>query len=130
MDGSTLQKIRDHLLARREEIGQMGLNMERESGTVVDMSGNQAEMVDVAQALEQIERNNSLAEQERRELDAIERALAKIAMGQFGTCEDCEEEIPHKRLMVLPQARLCAKCQAVEERQQGRNRGLLNVAAR
>jgi DnaK suppressor protein len=86
--------------------------------------GYSAEVVDIAQSLEQIDRDKSLAEQERRELTAIERALVKIATGAFGVCEDCDEDIPAKRLIVLPEARLCAKCQEFEERQQGRARGM------
>jgi DnaK suppressor protein len=83
---------------------------------------NSAEIIDIAQALEQLGRDTSLKEAERRELLAVEKALAKMATGSFGICEDCGEEIPQKRLMVLPEARLCAHCQAYEERQASRNR--------
>jgi DnaK suppressor protein len=80
-------------------------------------SETSAELIDIAQALEQLGRDTSLKEAERRELLAVERALAKMATGSFGVCEDCGDEIPPKRLMVLPEARLCAQCQAFEERQ-------------
>lgn len=120
MDGSTLQQIRDALLDRREKLGGGLLVRDREAGGKSDLDDRQAEVIDIAQTLEQIERDKSLAEQERRELRAIERALLKIASGTFGICEECEEEIPAKRLSVLPQARLCAKCQAIEEKQQNR----------
>jgi DnaK suppressor protein len=79
-----------------------------------------AEMIDIAQTLEQIGRDASLQEQERREAVAIERALAKMASGSFGICEDCSEEIPAKRLMVVPSARLCAQCQTFQEKQSSR----------
>jgi DnaK suppressor protein len=129
MDGVTLQKIKSILLDRRSQLDQ-GLERDREVGNALELAGVQAEIIDLAQALEQIERDKSLAEQERRELSAIDRALTKIATGRFGTCEDCEEEIPAKRLNVVPYARLCAKCQEFEERQQGRARGMPQVAAR
>ncbi len=118
MDGDTLNRIRQSLLARRDQLG-VGETFDRERD-MKPMNENQAEIVDMAQALEQLEREQSLAEQERKELIAIERALAKMASGNFGTCEDCEEEIPQRRLTVLPEARLCAKCQEIEERQQSR----------
>jgi phage/conjugal plasmid C-4 type zinc finger TraR family protein len=79
---------------------------------------------------EQIDRDTSLHEQERRELTTIDRALTKMASGSFGVCEDCEEEIPSRRLTAVPHARLCAKCQEFEERQQGRARGMPMAAAR
>lgn len=48
-----------------------------------------------------------------RELAEIDRALAKLrdAPDEFGECEDCGEEIPEKRLALMPWARYCAECQ-------------------
>lgn len=125
MDGKTLEQIRDTLLARWKQIGKSS-DMDF---TTMEMNMPQAEIIDIAQSLEQIDRDSSLAEQERRELVAIERALAKMATGSFGVCEDCGEDIPHKRLMVIPQARLCANCQAYEEKLNSRMRSV-NVASR
>lgn len=122
MDGSTLQQIRDVLLNRRRSIHH---SLERNgSWKTEEAPSGTAEIIDIAQSLEQIDRDSSLAEQERRELTAIERALTKMATGAFGICEECDEDIIAKRLMVLPEARLCARCQTFEERQQGRSRGI------
>ena len=119
MDGKTMQQIREALLARWKKLGTF---QGRDVDFQTDMYSQQAEIIDMAQALEQIGRDTSLQEAERRELLAIEKALAKMATGNFGICEDCSEEIPFKRLMVLPEARLCANCQAYEERQNARTR--------
>jgi DnaK suppressor protein len=119
MDGKTMQQIRDALLTRWQKI-ENGVN--RSTDLDQDIYPAHAEIIDIAQALEQIGRETSLQEAERRELIAIERALAKMATGNFGVCEDCGEEIPSKRLMVLPEARLCANCQTFEERQNARTR--------
>jgi len=118
MDGKTVQQIRDTLLARWKK---MGANSDRDL-EMNEMHVAHAEIIDIAQTLEQIGRDTSLQEAERRELLAIERALAKMATGSFGICEECAEEIPSKRLLVLPEARLCANCQAFEERQNARTR--------
>lgn len=126
MDGKTLEQIRDALLTRWKQIGKAS---DVELGSAMELNSPQAEIIDIAQSLEQIDRDASLAEQERRELVAIERALAKMATGSFGVCEDCGEDIPPKRLMVLPQARLCALCQSYEEKQNSRMRSP-NIAAR
>jgi DnaK suppressor protein len=119
MDGKDLKQIRNVLLARWQKIETA---QGRRADTQHDMHGAHAEIIDIAQALEQIGRDTSLKEVERRELAAIERALAKMATGNFGVCEECAEEIPPKRLMVLPEARLCAQCQTFEERQNARVR--------
>lgn len=130
MDGITLEKIKNLLLTRRRQIRQTENELNLGPNLVTALEGEpQAELVDLAQAAEQLDRVASLAEQERRELIAIDRALTKIATHQFGICEECEEEIPIKRLLVVPEARLCARCQGFQERQQGRNRGIPFSAA-
>ena len=52
-----------------------------------------------------------------RELAEIDRALRKLrdAPDEFGVCEDCGDEIPEKRLGVMPFARFCAECQAAAD---------------
>ncbi len=128
MDGKTLEQIRDSLLERWKK---MEKSTEAPTLEEIDASNNpQAEIIDIAQSLEQLGRDTSLQQQERKELVAIERALAKMATGSFGICEDCGEPIPPKRLMVLPEARLCANCQAFEERQNARTVRNLNAASR
>ncbi len=119
MDGKIMQQIRNALLARWQK---MGSASEKAAEAHNDLYVAHAEIIDIAQTLEQIGRDTSLQEAERRELLAIERALAKMATGNFGICEECGEEIPSKRLIVLPEARLCANCQAFEEKQNARIR--------
>ena len=38
-------------------------------------------------------------------------ALSRIHDGSFGTCQQCDEEIPAKRLAVVPWAFFCLRCQ-------------------
>jgi len=49
-------------------------------------------------------------EQERDEIEAIDRALAKIESGGFGICESCGSKIAHKRLDAIPWAPYCIRC--------------------
>ncbi|NQV12130.1 TraR/DksA family transcriptional regulator [Candidatus Uhrbacteria bacterium] len=42
-------------------------------------------------------------------------ALSRIADGTYGECVDCEENIPHGRLLVVPGAIRCVRCQNTEE---------------
>ena len=112
MDGKTLQQLRGVLLSRWSRFGQASMEVPLHA----EGDAGSAELIDIAQALEQMGRDASLKEVERRELLAVERALAKMATGNFGVCEDCGDEIPARRLMVLPEARLCAQCQTFEEK--------------
>jgi DnaK suppressor protein len=53
-----------------------------------------------------------LSAQAKSAVDEIDRALAKIDNGTYGTCEKCGKEIPKARLKVLPHAPLCVACKS------------------
>jgi len=52
-----------------------------------------------------------------KELGEIDRALRKLRddPDEFGVCEDCGDDIPEKRLTLMPFARFCAECQAAAD---------------
>lgn len=52
---------------------------------------------------------------ESRLVRDIQSALAAIGDGTYGTCEQCEEPIPRKRLDAVPWARMCVPCQSQAE---------------
>ena len=45
-----------------------------------------------------------------REAQQIKAALKRIEDGTYGTCVQCEKEIPEKRLELLPHTPLCTSC--------------------
>ena len=45
--------------------------------------------------------------------EVIPLALSRIDTGSYGTCIDCGEEIPHKRLELIPAALYCVACATV-----------------
>ena len=49
-------------------------------------------------------------------LREVRAAQTRIANGTFGSCEECEREIPLKRLNAVPWARRCVQCQEKEDR--------------
>jgi RNA polymerase-binding protein DksA len=51
-----------------------------------------------------------------RLLHEVERALARIAEGNYGTCRNCGKAIDPARLRAIPYARYCLNC---ADRQQG-----------
>jgi DnaK suppressor protein len=119
------EQLRKQLLLRRSEI----LN---------DLSGNSSEIDrlqdpkadDLDRAVEAgaMELLVALGDSERRELEEILVALEKLENGTYARCEACIDEplhlcptcpnIPKERLLALPTARLCIKCQEAEEKNQ------------
>ena len=55
---------------------------------------------------------------ERFLLGKIEKALKKIAEGEYGLCEECEEQISLKRLEARPEAQLCIQCKEAQEKEE------------
>ena len=49
-------------------------------------------------------------------LDQIESALRRISKGIYGTCEYCRCQIPKQRILAVPFARYCIKCQSSNEK--------------
>lgn len=52
---------------------------------------------------------------DRRLID-IHKALSRIKIGKYGTCEKCGAMIDTDRLMIKPEATLCIKCEKKRER--------------
>ncbi len=60
---------------------------------------------------------------ERKLMDKIEEALARIDDGSYGICAGCGEDIAVKRLEARPVAKFCIDCktrQEQREKEQGR----------
>lgn len=58
----------------------------------------------------------SISAQQKAELNEINRALHKIAHGNYGVCEMCEEDIAMARLKVKPHATYCITCREIVEK--------------
>ncbi|BDV41363.1 molecular chaperone DnaK [Geotalea uraniireducens] len=63
-----------------------------------------------------------LNDRERDKLRQIDEALLRIDEGEYGICEECEEEIPLGRLKVMPFARYCVRCQSDMEKLQAQTK--------
>ena len=49
-------------------------------------------------------------------LERVDRALAKLAEGSYGTCDSCGGEIPAARLEVQPESVVCVSCAGLARR--------------
>ena len=57
-----------------------------------------------------------LDDREQAELGAIDRALVRLASGDYGRCVVCGTLIPWPRLEALPAAERCVSCAQAQER--------------
>jgi DnaK suppressor protein len=59
----------------------------------------------------------TLMDRRTQQLVQIQDALARLAGGQYGFCQECDEFIGLPRLRALPFAQRCRDCQGKAERQ-------------
>ena len=112
MDKKTLEKFKNQLIAKREEI----LN---EAGRTLSDMTDQSQNIPDPNDRATIESGRSfelrIRDRERKLLSKIEEALERVAEGTFGICEDCGEEIGLKRLEARPVTTLCIDCKTIQE---------------
>lgn len=61
-------------------------------------------------------RTQAIKQEIDRKIIQTKKALARIKVGRYGICEDCGKMIDTDRLLVYPEATLCASCQAKREK--------------
>lgn len=76
---------------------------------------NISDILDKAKLSMDLELNYQVLQQKTERLKLIEESLRKLQDGKYGFCADCGEPIDENRLLVIPFARNCIKCQKLQE---------------
>lgn len=127
MDKKDLEKFKALLMQFRRKIAGDLKHLENDSlnmnqrDAAGDLSAYSFHMADMATDNFDREFTLGLASTEQQTLNAIDVALRKIEEGTYGICEECDKQIPQKRLTAMPYARLCIKCQETEEKNKRRS---------
>ncbi len=103
MKNDTLREIRKNLKS-----GADILTINEPSGDIYDQASTERDR----------ELGLLLGDREREKLHAIDEALLRIKEGEYGICEECEEEIPLGRLKAMPFTRHCVRCKSDLEKVQ------------
>jgi DnaK suppressor protein len=114
MDKKQLEKYRKRLLEKRKEIiDEFHKNVNYRKESTVD-DGTQ-DIADKATNAYNKEFLFSLTDAERDQLQLIEEAIARIDAREFGSCDNCSNEIKITRLEAIPWAKYCLNCQELQE---------------
>lgn len=102
----TLEQERDCLRRRLEKPGSVDDDC---VGRAISFNPDRADL-----ASEYAERELDVALQaiDREQLTQIEAALLRLDAGTYGLCLTCGEPIAPARLVILPHATLCVRCQS------------------
>ncbi len=63
-----------------------------------------------------------LGDREREKIHSIDESLLRIDEGDYGICEECDEDIPLGRLKAMPFTRHCVKCKSDLEKLQAQTK--------
>lgn len=122
MNKKDLQRFKKLIEDERVRVVQrIGMIEEEIQGMAASQSGNQSysnHMADIGSDSIEQEQAFLHASQGTDYLMALEEALRRIEKGTYGTCEECNEKIPPRRLEAFLAARLCIKCQSKLEKMQ------------
>lgn len=114
MQNSESNYFKEILESRKEQINKniIGVNDELDQLSSLELNdeGDHASV-----------NNNSMVEsaivqQQEQELREINVTLGKIANGDYGICEMCEDDIGFQRLKVKPHAIYCIDCREIVEK--------------
>ncbi|MER5197295.1 TraR/DksA family transcriptional regulator [Streptomyces sp. NPDC002755] len=113
-DSNTTLSIED-FAALRENLHEQLLFRQEQLQQLSSVATTRADAFLDRQASSQIEVRVKLAASARMVLTDVEAALARMDQGGYGTCHLCRRPIARERLMIVPQARYCARCQHIRE---------------
>jgi DnaK suppressor protein len=100
-----LKAFRKTLESRKQELGQGARNRE---ALAIETS---SDVMDRVQLFSERDYAMNTLERNSNRLREVEAAIRRLDDGTFGACVNCDEEIPPKRLAVLPWASCCVACQ-------------------
>ena len=108
-----LQVIKEILLTMKKEL--LADLEERIKSSDVSDQRVIGDIFDDADLEQSREFNLLLNTREKQKIKQIEQALLKLENGEYGICENCEDDIPVGRLKAMPFASLCVKCKSEQE---------------
>ena len=99
-------KIRERLIKKRDEVFEAH-RLSDEARLI--LSEHDIEPEETAQKEAIADVLATLDEKGQKDLQAINRALARMKLGEYGSCEVCGKEIEVERLEAIPWTSVCSK---------------------
>lgn len=104
-----LEHFRQELLALRQEILDAN-ETEEDSSSIVELDQSRVGRLSRMDAMQGQAMSVEMKRRRKASLQKIASALERIDDGDFGTCEECGEEIAVARLELDPSLTLCIRC--------------------
>lgn len=117
MNATQIQKYRERLLREQARLEQDVQGSEKSRQELINKPGelSNVPMHIADHDAEGLDKELTLEQNVRDELEAVTHALERTRDGSYGQCLRCSNEISHERLDALPFAEYCIDCARVEE---------------
>ena len=115
MDSKQLQDFKEQLEQMKRDVI---ADVEQTLSDMISQSGNIPDPNDRATVESDRSFELRLRSRERKLLDKIDEAIARIKEGTYGICEECGEKIRLKRLEARPVAKFCINCKTLQEQRE------------
>jgi DnaK suppressor protein len=99
-------KMRERLIQKRDEVFEAH-RLSDEARLI--LSEHDIEPEEAAQKESIADVLATLDEREQKDIQAINRALARMELGEYGSCEVCGQEIEMERLGAIPWTSVCSR---------------------
>ncbi|MEU6389543.1 TraR/DksA C4-type zinc finger protein [Streptomyces sp. NPDC046939] len=115
IDDRTTTLSTEDLAALRANLHEQRLFRQEQLQQLSTAATSRADAARARSAPAQLEVRVKLAASARMVLADVEAALVRMDQGRYGVCHLCRGPVARERLMIVPQARYCARCQQVRE---------------
>lgn len=116
MDKATLEELKQNLLRMKSQILNSGIMNSKDDLEVP--TDDLADEADLASNVINQEVSFNIRHRELNKLRMIEEALYRLEQGSYGHCEECDEFIGKKRLLLQPWTTLCITHAEEQEREE------------
>src|SRR5579885_23863 len=110
VDQKRREMLREMLVRTRDETYQRIQEIRAEQEQESDIAPG--DEMDAARAAADFETHAGLIANAELRLKDLDDALARLGEGRYGVCADCNQPIPVERLIAVPFALYCVKCEA------------------
>lgn len=98
------QKVRERLEAKRAELLYKIAELTFEEAASGQAGQGVEDTGETAQAFQEVQRDESILQNQRHLLADVEEALRRLQDGTYGRCLSCGQPIPDRRLEAIPWA--------------------------
>lgn len=108
MDMDKLENLKAIIDKRYKELSKRSFDKD------VDSDGDEGDEVQGTFILNMVYEHN---DRSNAELTSLYEAAQKIKKGEYGVCEECDNDIDYKRLVICPGAKYCIRCAEMIEKE-------------